>query len=81
MSRLKNISFFVILGFIIGLVLALKSIKLPINNLKNIFMFILFSYFNIYIHELGHVVMGLLVKFKIRMVKIGIGKELIRKKY
>lgn len=42
--------------------------------------FFVFLYLNIYIHELGHVLAGKLVKFKIRSIIIGDGKLLLTKK-
>ncbi|MCL5057033.1 MAG: hypothetical protein M1130_03355 [Actinobacteria bacterium] len=40
----------------------------------------LFSYFNIFIHELGHLLVGRLLRIEIYSVEIGDGKELWKKK-
>ena len=51
-----------------------------INRWWVFFLFFVFGYLNLYIHEFGHALAGLVVKFTIRKITIGSGRELIRKK-
>jgi tetratricopeptide (TPR) repeat protein len=41
-------------------------------------IFMLFLYLNVYIHEFGHAMTGILLGFQIKRLLIGVGRELIR---
>jgi len=80
MSPYKIIlTLFLGLGFFFYFLLVdLSGIMLPFTL---ILAFFFFFYINIYIHELGHVIMGWLMGFQIKRIIIGSGRELLRFKF
>ena len=77
--RKCGIGFFLwmVVGIILGMHIAAGNLE-GLWSWWPFFAFLLLAYVDIYIHELGHVLVGMLVKFPIRRVKIGFGREIIR---
>jgi len=61
---------------IVPTVLYLKEI----GTWRAFFSFFIFLYFNVYIHEFGHVLAAIVVRIPIRRVTIGNGREILRKR-
>ncbi len=75
-----NIFIWIIIGIILGMHLFTGNIE-GAWSWWPFFAFMIFAYVNIYIHEFGHVLAGVAVKFPIRRVTIGLGREIARKQF
>lgn len=78
MLRKLSIGLVVLFAVFAAFLFGYYNLAAPAFLIINLAIFLAFCYFNIYIHELGHVMAGRLVNIETSRVIIGIGKEIMR---
>jgi tetratricopeptide (TPR) repeat protein len=78
MIKIKLIIFFLLLGGSFSIFIRNNNINISIYFYLNILLFFFFNYVNIYIHEFGHVLFGVLTGIRTKKILIGNGREIYR---